>query len=99
VPNLLEERLVDANSATVGGHRINRATFERWRTRGVRLPNGGRAVLETVRVGGRRYTSAEAVERFVDRTNTGAVSPSVMRPGALRRAHDRAEDELAAVGA
>lgn len=40
------------------------ATLWRWRTRGVRG-----AKLETVVVGNRRYTSREAVSRFVEAMN------------------------------
>ena len=41
------------------GTRINRSTCHRWRTRGARGVK-----LETVLVGGARYTTVEAIERF-----------------------------------
>jgi hypothetical protein len=45
----------------------NLSTWHRWRLRGVR---GVR--LETVVVGGRRYTTAEAVSRFIAATTAAA---------------------------
>ena len=43
------------------GHRVNRSTVHRWRLRGAR---GNK--LETVLIGGRRYTSVEAILRFFE---------------------------------
>jgi hypothetical protein len=48
------------------------ATIWRWSLRGVRG-----AFLETLVVGGRRFTSVEAIERFIARTNAVAAGPSV----------------------
>ena len=45
------------------GHKFNRSTIFRWYTRGSK---GGK--LETIRAGGRRYTSEEALLRFFNRT-------------------------------
>jgi hypothetical protein len=67
--------------------------IERWRTRGIRG-----IVLETVKVGGTRYTTAEAIQRFIERLNTpGAVSDSTT-PSQIARAHAQAERELDAAG-
>jgi hypothetical protein len=44
------------------GRPPSRNTLLRWRRQG----------LETILVGGQRYTSAEAVERFIQRTNQDA---------------------------
>ena len=55
------------------GNRVNRSTIHRWRIRGAR---GNK--LETVLIGGRRYTSQEALLRFFDNTTAaedGAGSP------------------------
>ena len=55
------------------GNQVNRSTVHRWRTRGAR----GRK-LETVLVGGRRYSSQEALLRFFDSTTAaedGVNSP------------------------
>ncbi|MGE3819866.1 MAG: DUF1580 domain-containing protein [Isosphaeraceae bacterium] len=44
-----------------GAPRVNASTVWRWRKTGVRG-----ATLETVAVGGRVYTSAEALARFIE---------------------------------
>jgi len=46
------------------GHRIHLQSVHRWARRGLRG-----VVLETVRVGHSRYTSAEALRRFLKATN------------------------------
>jgi hypothetical protein len=56
--------LAEARSAFPGGRRLGLATLHRWRLRGVRGVK-----LETVLVGGLRYTSREAIERFVAAQN------------------------------
>ncbi len=68
------------------------ATLWRWVYGGVR---GIR--LESVVFGGRRYTSAEAVRRFLAATN-GAISPSGLQSPNRNAAVRQAEDELAADG-
>ncbi len=67
------------------------STLHRWRLRGVHGVQ-----LETVLVGGRRYTSVEALERFAARTTAasdGRPHPSRTRQGRLR-AIDLAAREL-----
>ena len=62
------------------GNRVHPSTVHRWRLRGAR---GSK--LETVLVGGRRYTSQEALLRFFDHTTMaedGVSSPQ-------RNAHER----------
>lgn len=68
------------------------ATLWRWVYRGVR---GIR--LDSVVCGGRRYTSAEAVQRFLVATN-GAISPGGLQSPDRNAAVRRAEDELTAEG-
>ena len=68
------------------------ATLWRWVYRGVR---GIR--LESVVCGGRRYTSTEAVRRFMATTN-GAISPGRLQSPNRNAAVLQAEDELAADG-
>ena len=60
-PLLLGENLIPMSSA--GKHfpvSVQRSTVERWVRRGV-----AGAKLETVRVGGKRFTSLEAITRFL----------------------------------
>lgn len=80
-----------------GGRRPNISTLHRWATRGVRG-----VVLETVAVGHVRYTSIEAVQRFLAaKPAAPAADPVVVnvradRPAASRQASAAAAatDEL-----
>ena len=57
------------------GNRVNRSTVHRWRLRGARG-----STLETVLIGGRRYSSLEALLRFFDSTTAaedGVDSPQL----------------------
>ena len=61
------ETLIPFNSAREafpGGKRLSLATLHRWRLNGVR---GTR--LETILIGGSRFTSAEAIARFIGNQN------------------------------
>jgi Protein of unknown function (DUF1580). len=72
------------------------ATVWRWAETGVK---GIR--LETVQVGGRRFTSAEAIRRFIERTTAAAVGPAAeppRTPAARQRAIAAAKAELAKAG-
>lgn len=70
------------------------STLWRWYTRGVR---GVR--LETLVVGGRRYTSREALQRFSERlTGTEAVASTYRTPGQRRRASEQAGRALTELG-
>lgn len=76
---------------------VNSATCWRWIQRGVRGVK-----LETVLIGGRRYTSEEALGRFFARTTAAADGlPAAVQdtPTAARRRHlDAVNAELAARG-
>jgi hypothetical protein len=73
------------------GRSVSAATMWRWAQKGVR---GIR--LETLRVGGRRYSSVEAYERFLVRLNEPAGAkpdvPSRQRADELNAATRRADD-------
>ena len=66
------------------------------------IQRGCRGVkLETALCGGKRYTSLEALQRFVERTTAAADgdSPAIAStPSARRKAHERACAELDAAG-
>ena len=49
------------------GKRVNRSTIHRWRTRGARGVK-----LEMLLIGGRRFTSSEALHRFFFSTTSAA---------------------------
>jgi len=56
--------------------------------------------LETIKVGGKRFTSHEAIERFIERVTAAADRREIPVRSAKQRARDiaRAEAELAAAG-
>lgn len=57
-------RVPDQLPNTASGNRIHPSTVHRWIKRGVRGIQ-----LETIRIGGRRYTSVEAIHRFIEATS------------------------------
>lgn len=65
--------LQQSRTAFPGGKRLSLATLHRWRLKGVR---GTR--LETILIGGQRYTSTEAIERFI------AAQNAKLRPHSVR---------------
>ncbi len=71
------------------------STLHRWRLRGVRGIK-----LETVVVGGRRYTSREAVIRFSSAVTAArdGTAPPVRTPHQRQQSIARAEQELAKAG-
>lgn len=68
------------------------ATLWRWRTKGAR----GRR-LESVVLGGKVFTSAEAIQRFA-RHEGGADTPTIRTPPAREAAIRKAEAELKTAG-
>ena len=76
------------------GRGLHAATVWRWSLRGVRG-----VCLETVMIGGIRYTSREALERFIAATTSAAKGATpIFRTSAQRlRAIEAAERELASI--
>lgn len=83
----------DARTAFPGGKRLALATLHRWRLHGVR---GTR--LETCLVGGMRYTSAEAIARFIAAQNADETPVPSITPAQRRRQALAAQTELAKAG-
>ena len=75
-PALLEETLVPLTAACkYFPVKCSRASIERWARKGSRT-----ATLETILLGGRRYTSREAIKRFVRaQLQTEAERPALTR--------------------
>ena len=69
--NLLPFRDVPAWTKQHLGNRVHPSTIQRWRLRGARGVK-----LETLLVGGTRYTSAEALSRFIFATTAAADEES-----------------------
>lgn len=93
MPDLLNEtRLSFAAAARIAETHIS--TVHRWRLRGIQ---GIR--LESIRVGGRRVTSLQALERFFARTTAAIDGEGPRRATSSRQsAIERAERELAEAG-
>lgn len=94
--NIQAESLIpfaDARTAFPGGKRLSLATLHRWRLHGVR---GTR--LETVLVGGLRYTSAAAIARFIERQNACETAPPSITPAQRQRQAEAAQKALAEAG-
>lgn len=84
--DLAQEKLVPINQA--GGkfpYRVGRTALERWMRDGVR---GVR--LESILIGSRRFTSEEAIARFIERTNQQQDSKGNLRmtPSELQASKD-----------
>lgn len=83
----------DARTEFGDGRRKSLATLHRWRLHGVR---GVR--LETVLIGGLRYTSREAIDRFIAAQNADETPAPVTTPAQRRRQADAAQAALQEVG-
>src|SRR5262245_4075347 len=96
----LSEQLLTLSAAAreipgPSGRGLHVSTLWRWMQRGVR---GIR--LETVMIGGIRYTSREALERFIAATTAAAdgTAPRIRTPLQRQRAIDAANKELESAG-
>ena len=79
------------------GKKIHRSTSFRWAQRGI---DGIR--LEVLSIGGTKFTSLEALQRFFDRLSAVAdgmpVAPQARTSNQRERAATKANDELARAG-
>jgi hypothetical protein len=94
--DVTSEQLLTLSEATrLLPGRVHVSTVHRWRLRGVQGIH-----LETAVVGGRRYTSREALARFSEAVTAArdGISISIRSPAARERAVIRAERELEAAG-
>lgn len=100
--DLLNETVLTAREACRhrllrrGDRPLDRSVLERWWTIGLLGPARKRIVLESARLGGKRVTSTEAVQRFLRRMN--GEDPVAPTRAQIRQQHDRAERELSAAG-
>ena len=74
-------------------HGVSTATMARWIQRGVRG-----AKLATVVIGGRRYTSREAIARFVAAQNADQTPAPAITPAQRERQAKAAQIELSRAG-
>jgi hypothetical protein len=92
--DITQEKLISLLEARgVFPGRPSLCTLWRWRLRGVK----GRK-LESVALGGRIYTSLEAIERFARHQQGSTDAPQIRTPAARERAIRKAEQELADAG-
>lgn len=88
MPISLDEKLLSVTDACrILPGRPHVSTLWRWISRGV---HGHR--LETIVVGGRRFTSRESLERFIDATTTSANDSTPL----ARTPHRRQQDQMRA---
>ena len=85
--------LCESRTAFPGGKRLAKATLHRWRLHGVR---GVR--LETILIGGLRYTSREAINRFISAQNADESPTPTVSPAQRTRQAKAAQQELARAG-
>lgn len=84
----------DARTAFYSDRRLSLATLHRWRLTGVRGVK-----LATVLIGGLRYTSREAISRFIADQNLNEPPPSpVITASQRRRQSEAARTELEKMG-
>lgn len=101
---LLQEDLISLSEVArrmppLGGVPVSPSTVFRWADVGCRGRDGARVTLETCKVGGRRCTSTQAVSRFQERLNVPRGKAGKLKTDRQRkRAHERAEKELAEMG-
>ena len=74
-------------------HGVSTATMARWIQRGVRG-----AKLATVLIGGRRFTSREAINRFISAQNADESPTPTVSPAQRTRQAKAAQQELARAG-
>ena len=73
-------------------------SLHRWRLNGVTGANGQKVKLETIKVSGLRYTSREAISRFIrDQNATGEPVPQ-FTPSQRRRQAETADRLLQEAG-
>ena len=80
----------EARTAFPGGKRHSLATLHRWRLSGVRGVK-----LETCLCGGLRYTSREAIQRFIANQNRDESPAPAITPSQRRKQAETANKVLA----
>ena len=98
--NIHDEELLTLSGAAKrlphgrAGKPVHVATLHRWAS-----PGGVQGVrLETIKVGGIRYTSVEALDRFIQQCSADGTGRTPQTTRQRQRAIDRAEAELTKAG-
>jgi len=85
-------RLIDARKylpSTRAGKQLGKAVIFRWASRGCRG-----VVLESIRIGGGKFTSLQAIQRWLDALN----SLEHEQPQSIKSENQRIADQLTAMG-
>jgi hypothetical protein len=77
------------------GRSLHPNTIWRWAYRGLKGPNSTVVKLETTKLGGRNYTSVEALQRFFEQLNGKEVCIPTDAAEDSRKRHTKAEKERA----
>ena len=74
-------------------------TLHRWRLKGLVVPGSNERVkLETIKISGLRYTSREAIRRFIDQLNPCSPNEDAMTPLQRKQQSDSTRTQLAEFG-
>lgn len=101
--NMVNERLISVAEATKivprmdGKKETTKPVLFRWMHTGL-IHRGERVRLESIKIGGVYATSAEAVERFLNRISTIGDDTPVRTPTRQRIESSKATQELIAAG-
>lgn len=79
------------------GKRLHTGTIWRWCSRGVNV-HGRRVVLESLRVGGRRFVTQEALTDFVEALSAKTADPGADSSAAVQKEQDRIQAECERLG-
>ncbi len=101
---LLDEELMPLNEVAGmfprrRGRKIHKVTLWRYATKGAKAADGGRARLETIKFGATRYTSREAIGRFVAALTGPTAAEAVAPVASALRSDSRRRRDLAAATA
>ena len=86
--------LPNIRGARATGKGVHPVTVWRWTRYGVAGPDGQKVLLESVKLGGTRCTSIEAVQRFIDRLQGQPVPTPSRQPRAEAKRAAEAMEEL-----
>lgn len=73
-------------------------SLHRWRLHGVTGANGQKIKLETVKVSGLRYTTSQAIRRFVEAQNSDQQTSPTITPQQRRKQAEAADRLLKEAG-
>ncbi len=100
--DVFQETVISLNEATKKlpkgrhGNKLHVSVLYRWVNAGLRSKDGQIVRLEMVKIGGRAYTSQEALQRFFDRLtgDQSIVTPPTITSRQRLRQIEQAEERL-----